>query len=82
MTTGLYKNIEPSSSNGLYIRKQDGSVARAELDDDALVVLVGVAGAQWLGARLAVPFRATEHSMYAGFPVSGAEEGTHASRAW
>jgi hypothetical protein len=86
MTTGLYKDAQPSSRSGLYLRTPSGSVAKAELADDALVVMIGEAGANWLGYRLSAPLKAVEHAMYADLSESTSMTGSagkpQGSRSW
>jgi hypothetical protein len=50
----------------LYIQLPDGTVVSPALSDDALIIMIGEAGAQWLAPKLGAPFRALPHALYAG----------------
>ena len=80
MTAGYYENSpaseHTSSHAGLYVKLADGSVARANIDDDALVIMVGEAGARWLSPKLGSALRAVPHAMVAGLSNEGC------TRAW
>jgi hypothetical protein len=77
MTAGFYTSCTYTAEDaGLYIKLADGSVARANIDDDALVIMVGEAGARWLSPKLGSALRAVPHAMVAGLSSEGS------TRAW
>jgi hypothetical protein len=77
MTTGFYSNAEPSAQSGLYIKLSDGSRVKAEMEEDALIVMMGEGAAKWLSPVFGQPFRALPHALVADLPV-----GSAASRSW
>jgi len=68
MTTGYYDENKEDKS-GLYVELPSGIIARAGLDDNSLVIMVGE-GARWTGAVLGAPLRPVPHSMIAGIKSS------------
>ena len=80
MTTGYYQGQPATENSGLYIRKSDGATQKAVFDDDALIVLIGEAGARWLSPVLGSPLVATTHALVAD--LSTAADGTASTRAW
>eukprot|EP00457_Paulinella_chromatophora_P001413 gb/GEZN01001415.1/.p1 GENE.gb/GEZN01001415.1/~~gb/GEZN01001415.1/.p1 ORF type:complete len:840 (+),score=88.51 gb/GEZN01001415.1/:53-2572(+) len=79
MTAGLYsvggdtsKIAPPSQECGLYIQLSHGPVVKAEIDEDALIILVGHGGAHWLYSSSAASraVEATESWPHSAHPVS------------
>lgn len=78
MTTGYYSH-EKSDKSGLYIMLPDNTKAKAIVDDNALVIMVGDGASRWLSPLLGKPLRAIPHALIADLqPV----QGTAAARSW
>jgi hypothetical protein len=88
-TAGQVEEADPTRLRGLYITlptTNNGGggdkIARAQLLDDALVIMVGEAGARWLNPVLGRPLRAAPHALYADLGTHSASASTRESRAW
>jgi hypothetical protein len=71
--------VKQRQRRGLYIQLPNGRIAKAVLSDDALVIMVGEAGARWLAPVLGSPLRSVPHALYAGLAQTG---DAGATRAW
>eukprot|EP01039_Chlorochromonas_danica_P006900 gene6897-7624_t len=77
MTTGYYSPLPASDKSGLYIELVDGSHAKVEVEDDALIILMGEGAVKWLKPVSSKPFRAPLHALLADLPPNG-----KTSRSW